>query len=532
MNINRIFIFTMGFAALAALSSVLLHLPVPVVLLFDLLPLCIYFSSLYRHGKNGLSHTAIDSVYYFGFIITILSLTGSVMRIWLFGVEKDMGGLIAQFGVGLLATGLALVFRLILIARVESMNAKDLTQTIEEYVQRIDNVVSKVEASAASFEGLSQSLQERTRAVVQATFEECTSSMRATTLSFTEAMSTVSEQVTTSSTSFGEVVRSLANATHVQELDANIEELNMGLKGFAVEVSKYGRLATDEALKTTKQALDASSKWHVDNLNSISNASQQSIQVALKALSDVDLGVDTSKVKGDLMGLSRAVTSFTKRFAELDEKLVTSNAQGTVQVLIPVIDDFSQKLARVVIERDNQMLEQFNNLSEKINDVLTRCVAAMNTSLEDEKNMIVRIVGENEKIIVAQSDQIFSRLAEETAKGVAAIAHAFSNESSAFAQVVAQRDKYMLDQFDDLTSRVNEESAKGIAAVNEALKYESKREVEVLTQRVERLVSAIEMQMAHGEQSRAQVANLVDESFVGESHRGDSAELIAVDLDD
>ncbi|KND57464.1 hypothetical protein BVER_05821c [Candidatus Burkholderia verschuerenii] len=172
LNINRVFIFMMTLAATGALLSVLMNLPVPVVLAAELLPLCLYFSVLYRAGANGLSHTAIDSVYYFGFIVTILSLAGSVMRVWLFGIEKDMSGLIAQFGVGLLATGLALVFRLVLTARVESLNAKDLSEMIAEYVQRIDGIVSKVEASAASFEGLSQSLQERTRAVVESTFEE------------------------------------------------------------------------------------------------------------------------------------------------------------------------------------------------------------------------------------------------------------------------------------------------------------------------------------------------------------------------
>ena len=51
-----------------------------VVLVCELLPLCMYFSVLYRIGKNGLSQTAIDSVYYFGFIVTILSLAGSVMH--------------------------------------------------------------------------------------------------------------------------------------------------------------------------------------------------------------------------------------------------------------------------------------------------------------------------------------------------------------------------------------------------------------------------------------------------------------------
>lgn len=384
LNVNRVFIVTMGLAAFAALISVLLHLPVPIVLIFDLLPLCIYFWALYRYGKDGLSHTAIDSVYYFGFIVTILSLTGSVMRVWLFGIEKDMSGLIAQFGVGLLATGLALVFRLILTARVESLNAKDLSQTIEEYVQRIDKVVSRVEASAASFEGLSESLQQRTRVVVQAAFEECTASMQAAAINFSESMARVSEQATSSVSGFSRAVESFAEVTHVAEFGSNIEELSSGLKSFAAEVSSYGRRTTDEALKTTKQALDASSKWHVDSLNSMANASQQSIQTALSALTELDLNVETSTVKGDLMALSRAVTGFTKRFGELDDKLAIANARQSVEVLTPIIEGFSSDLVRTFNERDRQMLEEFDLMCARLGKETVKSITAMNDAAATE----------------------------------------------------------------------------------------------------------------------------------------------------
>ncbi|WP_250476032.1 hypothetical protein [Caballeronia sp. GAFFF1] len=374
-NVNHIFIGAMTVAACAAAASVMLHLPVPVVLVCELLPLCMYFVALYRIGTNGLSHTAIDSVYYFGFIVTILSLAGSVLRVWMFGIEKDMSGLIAQFGVGLLATGLALVFRLILTARVESLNAKDLSQTIDEYVQRIDGIVVKVETSAASFEGLSQSLQERTRAVVEATYEECTARMRSAAAVFAESITGITQQTSESVTRFGEVVQSVAVASHVQHFDANINELTAGLKGFAAEVSKYGRLTTDEALRATKQALDASGKWHAESLGEMSKASQQAIQTALAALSDLDMSVDTSTVKADLQALSRAIATFTKKFAELDDKLASAHARQSADVLEPIVEKFAENLVRATGEVEVQALAQFNEASARLTSEAVKGIA-------------------------------------------------------------------------------------------------------------------------------------------------------------
>jgi hypothetical protein len=376
-NINKNFIGLMALAAVAATASVMLHLPVPLVLVAELGPICYYFSLLYRHGKNGLSHTAIDSVYYFGFIVTILSLAGSVMRVWLFGIEKDMTGLIAQFGVGLLATGLALVFRLILTARVESLNAKDLSQTIEEYVHRIDDVVSKVEASAASFEGLAQSLQERTRVVVEATYEECTSSMRATATAFSESIARITEQAGQSVSTFGSIVESVAVSSHVKQFDTNISELTTGLKGFAAEVSKYGRLTTDEALKATRQALDASSRWHADSLGNLSKAGQQSIQTALLALKDLDMSVDTSTVKGDLAALSRTINNFTKKFAEFDGKLAGATARHSAEALAPFVEKFSSDVMRTSGELEVQALAQFSEVSTRITAEAAKGIASV-----------------------------------------------------------------------------------------------------------------------------------------------------------
>jgi hypothetical protein len=423
ININRTFINTMAAAAIFSVCSVLLHLPVPVVLVAELAPLCYYFSRLYKAGANGLSHTAIDSVYYFGFIVTIMALAGSVMRVWLFGIEKDMTGLIAQFGVGLLATGLALVFRLVLTARVESMNAKDLTQTIEEYVSRIDGVVSKIEASAASFEGLSNSLQERTRTVVQATFDECTASMRAATTVFSESIAQISTQTSSSVTKFSQVVESVAAASHVEQFSGHILQLTTGLKGFASEVTHYGKTTTDEALKATRLALDQSSRLHADSLNSITVQARDNLAKSLVAISDLDLSVDTSTVKSDLAVLSRNITIFAKRFAELDDKMSAVQARNNAEAILPIVDGFSAEMTRLTDLIGTRALAQLSSASETITTEIAKGVASVreitiseNTKRVDEfSTQIISLVTKLERAVALSSQlQQAPRTAEIT----------------------------------------------------------------------------------------------------------------------
>lgn len=410
LNINRVFIVMMTLAAAGALASVMMHLPVPFVLAIELVPLCMYFSVLYRIGGTGLSHTAIDSVYYFGFIVTILSLAGSVMRVWLFGIEKDMSGLIAQFGVGLLATGLALVFRLVLTARVESLNAKDLSEMIAEYVQRIDGVVAKVEVSAASFEGLSQSLQDRTRAVVESTVDECTTSMRSVTTLFSESITKISEQTSLSVTRFGEVVESVATASHVEHFDQQVAGLSAGLKAFAAEVSQYGRLTTDEALRTTKQALDASSKWHADSLNTMAQASQESMRKALAVLAEVDLSVDTSAVKTDLLALSRTVSAFTRRFGELEDKLAVAHARDSAAALEPVVENFADQLVRTIGEAEVKALAQFHDASARLTEEAAKGIASVSRNAQIETKQQIDALSSHIDRLIAALDRTASRV--------------------------------------------------------------------------------------------------------------------------
>ncbi|WP_050455771.1 hypothetical protein [Candidatus Burkholderia verschuerenii] len=201
--------------------------------------------------------------------------------------------------------------------------------------------------------------------------------MRSAAAVFSESIAKISEQTSHSVTRFGEVVESVAMASHVEHFDTHIAGLSTGMKAFAAEVSQYGRLATDEALRTTKQALDASSKWHVDGLNTMAQASQETMRAALAALKEVDLSVDTSTVKTDLQALSRTITTFTRKFDELDEKLAATHARDSAVALEPIVTQFADHLVRATGEVEVRALAQFHDASSRITGEVTKSIAAI-----------------------------------------------------------------------------------------------------------------------------------------------------------
>ncbi|WOD18951.1 hypothetical protein [Paraburkholderia kirstenboschensis] len=414
--------------------------------------------------------------------------------------------MIAQFGVGLLATGLALVFRLILTARVESLNAKDLSQTIDEYVQRIDHIVVKVEASAANFEALSQSPQERTRAVVEATYEECTASLRSAATVFLESIAGISEQTSQSVTRFGQVVESVPVASHVEHFDSSIMQLNTDLKNFAAEVSKFGRLTTDEALRTTKQALDASSKWHVESLNEMSNASQQSIRTALATLENLDMSVDTSNVKSDLQALSRNIGSFSKKFSELDDKLASAHTRHSVEALEPIVEKFAEHLVRATGEIEIQALAQFNDATSRLTkEVVNGVEAASDRAQAETTQQIDALTGHIHRLSVALERADQQPAMERNGQRIDALAgnvdRLIVSLAKADQQGATERSAQAVDALAGNVDRLLTTLQNGLQSGNE----QNAQRIDALAVNVDRLIGVLERSATRNERHSARM---------------------------
>ena len=110
---------------------------------FGLWPLLVYHGILYK--KKVLSTSEIDSIYYFGFLVTVITLVATAIAIGLSPKLPRLQWILLQFGMGLVATAYALFARLILLT-------KSSTQAEMTAVEAAQKLVASVEKVAGEFD--------------------------------------------------------------------------------------------------------------------------------------------------------------------------------------------------------------------------------------------------------------------------------------------------------------------------------------------------------------------------------------------
>jgi hypothetical protein len=120
------FLPLLGVTTLVAGVIIALNLHIAILAVVVTAPLMIYFYFVKKILIKEPDYNAIDSVYYFGFSLTIVTLaTSAIIH---FGLSSDIEDLqnlnlvFSQFGVGLLVTCLGLILRLFLLASLSQQN--------------------------------------------------------------------------------------------------------------------------------------------------------------------------------------------------------------------------------------------------------------------------------------------------------------------------------------------------------------------------------------------------------------------------
>jgi hypothetical protein len=443
-SINYHFIAS-GIASLSAVAlATFASLPLPLAATLELLPLTWYFSRLLREARQdgALGQSAIDSIYYFGFLITIFSLAASVFRVWLHGIGQDIGALIAHFGVGLLATGLALAFRMWLTALTEQLGKKDLDETIETYIRRIDDIVAKVEMSAASFEGLSRSLQERTESVVGGAVSAFETTTREMTQTFRDNLELITRDATGAIQLFSTTVKEVSMADHVVTFDRNLGTLTAGLHSFANEMKVFGRKLAEDAHKSTMLALDKTIAAHGDGLAKLTARSTEAMNDILDGIEEIDFADDAAIVREQMQALSTTVNNITKKFGMLEIKIEQAAVTQSAETARLVVEGFARDFKGISAMVENEALERVQSILKNIaaETEKTMSAAAKTGSAE----MIERMNGVAEAIAQVSEDIRRAKVGEQVtsladAAGVAQTA--LSDSASEFRAVVAEMKK-------------------------------------------------------------------------------------------
>lgn len=149
-------------------------------LLAGITPLVVYHAILLR--KRLLTPTEVDSVYYFGFLVTMVTLVSMAISIGLSPASIDLRWVLFQFGLGLVATGYALFARLHLLAKstvTAETDIVDANERLAKSVERVAGEFDKAGFQVAAFVEQSErrlsELEQRTQAkfaAAEAKFEQ------------------------------------------------------------------------------------------------------------------------------------------------------------------------------------------------------------------------------------------------------------------------------------------------------------------------------------------------------------------------
>ncbi len=163
-----------------------------------LVPLIWYHTMFLRpRATDGLPQPAIDSVYYYGFLITIGALGATALDLSLHGMGENFAPVAFQFGLGLLATGYAVWARVHLTASTKILDEDELRVLMNRQIAQSRELLGNVELASASFETYATTLLQRSEQFASDAEARTRASIDAAIKAFSEGIAAMSEQAQT-----------------------------------------------------------------------------------------------------------------------------------------------------------------------------------------------------------------------------------------------------------------------------------------------------------------------------------------------
>lgn len=390
----RICVFT-SFTLLIAASAT--DMPPWVAMLGGSAPLIYYhLGYLTPRAKKGLTQAAIDSVYYFGFLVTVAALAVSAVSLAVTDGRAPLNQIAFQFGLGLLATGYAVLARMHLTSIGAWVEEASPEAVLDRYVQRSRDLVTNVEMASEQFVTLANNLVAKS--------EEVAKSAQATTQqSLLEVARLFDEQLrgTLASARAGltEIRGLMQDTAFVQEREelvrsvkASLEcvtALNKALSDFAERAGEGAR--TSQEVTAASEALQQSlSGFHL-NLEKIAGNDGpilKAMQLVGEAHEDVaHASKALGMVVGELEGMTGTVSGIGLTFKNI--KTLTSKANEQLQGLV----DSSQRL-----EGASARIAKTADASGSLADNLERTAKALPSVHERLEQLSTHLEGLNKTV--------------------------------------------------------------------------------------------------------------------------------------
>jgi hypothetical protein len=237
-NYSTVLTRCMALSATALAIGVALPIIPPIVAFMSALaPLIWYHTRFLRpRAVDGLPQPAIDSVYYYGFLITIGALGATTLDLALHGVGDDFTPVAFQFGLGLLATGYAVWARVHLTASTRILDEDELRVMMNRQIAQSRELLGNVELASSSFESYATTLLQRSEQFAADAEARSRKSIDAAIKAFSDGIAAMSEQAQIALTDLRGIVNDVtfgaereALRTSVSSMVETVTQLSEGL---------------------------------------------------------------------------------------------------------------------------------------------------------------------------------------------------------------------------------------------------------------------------------------------------------------
>jgi DNA repair ATPase RecN len=348
-----------------------------VTFVLALLPLVAYhlLFLLPRARAGELTSIEIDSIYYYGFLLTIVALATSALTIVLRGVQNSLPIVGAQFGLGLLATGYAVAARIHLLMVSRTVEITDEGSVIEAYVSRSRDLISSIELASSSFDSYARSLQDRAIAAAEASQARSEAMLSEAAKTFRLGIAAALEEASASITEIRELLNDAAFKAERAELQKSVQgsvaavtKLNVALEQMAsvsgASAQSAGELsgALDSVVQRAGLMSERLDHLTADDgaLSSFDDRLRSSVQRISESVAELQL------TSGQFSSMAASASELTGELSSL--KTASSGVAKSLQPLGPAVER---------IERVVQSLESADGALSSMETNSTSTAAAL-----------------------------------------------------------------------------------------------------------------------------------------------------------
>jgi chromosome segregation ATPase len=203
-----------------------------------------------RARAGELTSLEIDSIYYYGFLLTILALATSALTVVVRGVDKSLAVVGAQFGLGLLATGYAVAARIQLLLSARAATANDDDDVLESYINRSRELISSIELASSSFDTYARSLQDRVTAAAAESHSRTELVLSDAARAFTDGISATLEESKSSIAEIRAFLNDAAFTSEREELKKSVQSSVSALTKLNNALERMAELSSSSANST------------------------------------------------------------------------------------------------------------------------------------------------------------------------------------------------------------------------------------------------------------------------------------------